>query len=69
MTADEKKLLEALAWMTCQYLEKADGFLVHLSMSAGERAVSTLYDFGLVINKGRKSEWTEKGQKLLNESV
>lgn len=68
MTSTEKKLLEALAWMTCQYLEQTDGSLDHLSMSAGERAISALSDFGLVIDKGRKSEWTEKGQKLLNES-
>lgn len=66
MTSQEQRLLSALAWMCAQYLEDRDGELDHLSMSAGERAIGLLVDYGLVAPSGRGGAWTEAGQALLN---
>ena len=67
MTPDEKKLLEALAWMSQQYLHNGKG-LDHLCMSAGERAVKILYQYGLVEDNDRGTAWTELGHKILDEA-
>ncbi|PVM88690.1 hypothetical protein DDF62_14280 [Caulobacter radicis] len=66
MTSQEQRLLSALAWMCAQYLEDRDGELDHLSMSAGERAVALLVDYGLIAPSGRGGTWTAEGQALLD---
>ena len=66
MKNQEQRLLSALAWMCAQYLQGSDGELDHLSMSAGERAVALLIDYGLIAPSGRGGTWTEAGQALLD---
>ena len=65
MTESEKKLLSALAKMAAQYLETEQGNLDHLHMTAGQRTVRVLAEYGLVIDDGRNSRWTEAGKALL----
>jgi hypothetical protein len=65
MTAEEHRLLVALAWMCEQYLANGDR-LDHLCMNAGEQAVELLVQYGLVDPEGRGGTWTEAGRALLN---
>lgn len=65
MTESEEKLLSALVKMTAQYLETEHGNLDHLYMSAGERAIRVLAEYGLVIDDGRNSRWTDAGKAFL----
>jgi hypothetical protein len=71
MTENEKRLLGALAWMCEQYLGRAqNGLLIHDCMSAGQKAVEVLVDYGLVeplMVVGGK--WTESGRAFLNQST
>jgi hypothetical protein len=67
MTEDEKRLLVALAWMCEQYL-KDGNCLDHMCMSAGERAVELLVQYGLVRPGPRGGTWTEAGEALLNSN-
>ena len=67
MTPKEKKLLEALAWMSEQHLRDGAG-LDHVCMSAGERAIEVLYEYGLVQVNKRGTKWTELGEKILDEA-
>jgi len=66
MTAEEKQLLGALAWMCRQYLTDGKGELDHLCMSAGERAVEILARYGLVKPDLRGGTWTPAGKALLD---
>ncbi len=69
MTPAEKRILEALAWMAEQYMATKSGGLDHLCMSAGERAVEVLFDYGMVDCDERGATWTEAGEKLLNQAA
>jgi hypothetical protein len=74
MTAEEKELLEALAWMCQQYLSDqrhlagGGNSLDHMCMSAGEDAVELLFKYGLVDSVGRGARWTAAGDALLINS-
>lgn len=68
MTPSEKKLLEALAWMTEQYLRSKGKGLDHLCMSAGERAIEVLFEHGLVHENRRGTDWTSLGERVLDET-
>jgi hypothetical protein len=63
MTDSEKKLVIALVWMVRQYLDEHGDEVDSRSMSAGERAIAALADFGLmeVVNT-RFGRWTEAGR-------
>jgi len=65
MTDAERKILRALAGMCNQYLLHKGG-LDHLCMSAGERAVEVLAEYGLVDCNDRGAAWTKAGQDLLD---
>lgn len=67
MTEAENRLLVALAWMCEQYLNDGNG-LDHMCISAGERAVELLVQYGLVKPEGRGGTWTESGEALLNSN-
>jgi hypothetical protein len=64
MTEEEEQLLVALARMCDQYLKDGSS-LDHMSMSAGERAVALLVDYGLLEPVPRGGVWTEAGEALL----
>lgn len=67
MTENEFRLLRCLAWMCNQYLTTPeDAGLDHMYMSAGERAVDALAEYGLVKIDPRGGEWTEAGHALLS---
>jgi hypothetical protein len=71
MTEQEEKLLEALAYMARQYLDTyPDGTVDSYAMSAGERAILALVDYGLMENatgeRGRiLGRWTHAGNRVL----
>ena len=71
MTADERRILRALAWMVEQYLtDPKHGDLDSLSMSAGEGALRVLAEHGFVTITdagGRCGVWTDAGRGLLDE--
>jgi hypothetical protein len=74
MTEQEERLLRALADMCVQYLSDhstqkpgSEPPLDHMCMSAGERAVELLFQYGLVDSTMRHAQWTEKGIALLDE--
>jgi len=68
MTDREEQLLSALALMAAQYLEQEDQLhLDHMFMSAGERAVKLLAEYGLAIDDGRNSRWTDAGLTFLKK--
>jgi hypothetical protein len=64
----ETRLLWALVAMTRQYLQEREGGLVDsLAMSAGEAAIETLAEYGLmeVVPSGRiLGRWTQAGHEL-----
>ena len=68
MTENEKRLLVALAWMCEQYMSDGNGGLDHVFMSAGERAVELLVQYGLVTPDPRGGTWTEAGNALLESN-
>lgn len=69
VTAEEKSLLVALAWMCQQYLADPEGnSLDHMCMGTGEDAVEHLFKYGLVDSIGRGARWTTAGHDLLNSS-
>jgi len=61
----EKRLLIALAHLVDQYLQTGNDTLDHLSMSAGERALGLLAEYGLVTNDSRHAQWTDEGRVFL----
>ena len=65
MTDAENRLLRALAGMCEQYIDQ-EGILDHQCMSAGERAVDLLYEYGLIDPSGRGGTWNDAGRALLN---
>lgn len=66
---NERALLAALAWMCQQYLGDMESReLDHLCMTAGERAIDLLVDYGLVEPHGRGGRWTAAGEALLRVS-
>ncbi len=68
MTANEKRLLLALAWMCEQYIGSGEqAGLDHECMGAGEDAVELLVEYGLVFPSGRGGTWTDTGRALLAE--
>ena len=64
----EKRALGAMALMVKQYLEvRPDGLIDSLAMTAGERAIGSLSDFGYMetVVLGRVfGRWTEAGRAL-----
>lgn len=62
----EERLLGALAWMVCQYLTVENNGLDHMCMSAGERAMTILAEYGLVTDDTRHGRWTEAGERFLD---
>ncbi|TBZ16827.1 hypothetical protein E0H33_10460 [Rhizobium leguminosarum bv. viciae] len=68
MTAKEKEILEALAWMCGQYLSRGNGFLDHKAMHAGELAIEVLASYGFVKSDIQGDRWTEEGLLLLEGS-
>lgn len=64
MTEKEKRLLKVLVGMTEQYLRTKEGRLDHQRMNAGEDAIELLAEYGLVLNEGRNSRWTDAGWQL-----
>ncbi|MBY5643951.1 hypothetical protein [Rhizobium leguminosarum] len=68
MTPEEKKILEALAWMCEQYMSRGNGRLDHKAMHAGELAVEVLASYGLVKPEIQGGSWTEEGLLLLDEA-
>ncbi len=68
MTDTKQRLAEALALMVQQYVETSEGYLDHLSMAAGEHAVRTLAELGLVIEDGRQSRWSVQGLQILGRT-
>lgn len=68
MTDREEQLLGALALMAAQYLEQEDCIhLDHMFMSAGQQTVQVLAEYGLAIDDGRNSRWTEAGLAFLKK--
>jgi hypothetical protein len=67
-TNAELELLTALAWMCEQYLNVGDDGLDHKCMSAGERAIKLLHQYGLVDCNDRGAGWTDAGETLLAQS-
>ena len=67
-TDPERQLLVALAWMCEQYLKDDEHGLDHMCMSAGERAVERLVQYGLVEPHGRGGVWTEAGLAILESN-
>lgn len=68
MTANEKRLLLALAWMCEQYIGSGEQTgLDHECMGAGEDAVELLVEYGMVSPSGRGGTWTSTGRALLAE--
>lgn len=71
MTDPERRLLTALAAMCDQYIGRHSNThqpvsVDHLCLSAGERAVALLIEYGLVgEDDGRGGLWTEAGLALL----
>ncbi len=62
MDARERRLLDALTGMVRQYLdEHPDGTVDTLSMRAGECAIASLAEYGVmeVIGGGRLGRWTD----------
>ena len=57
----------ALAWMCEQYLSD-EIELDHLCMSADERAVGLLVQYGLVAPCSRGGVWTEAGHTILDSN-
>lgn len=68
MTAKEKEILEALAWMCEQYLSRGNGFLDHKAMHAGELVIEVLASYGFVKSDIQGDRWTEEGLLLLEGS-
>ena len=69
VTTHEHRLLVALAWMCQQYLYDHRGkCLDHVCMSAGERAIELLYEYGLVDSVDRGAQWTEAGNDFLDSN-
>lgn len=68
MTDNEEKLLIALVAMVHQHLDEYEDEVDSLAVSAGERAIQALADFGLmeVVNT-RFGRWTEAGKKFSGE--
>ncbi|MEO6216072.1 MAG: hypothetical protein ABI471_10380 [Sphingomonas bacterium] len=64
MTENEERMLAAIAWMCCQYMEE-DGVVDHMWMSAGENATAILVEYGLLEMEGRGGTWTEAGKAFL----
>lgn len=67
MTDAEQRILTSLVLMCNQYLLEPDGALYHMHMSAGEDAIATLADYGLVKLSGGFARWTPAGQNLLDQ--
>lgn len=70
MNKAERRLLYPLALMAKQYLVHCvqDTELDSMAMSAGEHALETLAEYGLVTLKGGhriRGDWTEAGRGLL----
>ena len=61
MSEREKKLLEALVLMVRQYLDEEEGVVDSLAMSAGESAIRSLAEYGLmeIQGTGRLGRWTK----------
>jgi len=64
MTANEERMLAAIAHMCGQYMEE-DGVVDHMWMSAGELATEILAEYGLLEIEGRGGTWTEAGKAFL----
>jgi len=68
MTDGEKKLLMALVAMVHQHLHAYGDQVDNLAVSAGERAIQVLSDFGLMeMVNTRFGRWTEAGKKVSEE--
>jgi hypothetical protein len=69
MEPNEEYILQALAWMTLQYIGSPENDHIDtMCMSAGERAVEVLAKYGLVEISGgnlRSAQWTEAGKQFL----
>ena len=61
----EKRLIIALAWMCDQHLDDGQGYLDHRFISANERSIALLADYGVVEQDVRGGVSTEMGKALL----
>ena len=74
MSPTEEKLLQALALMVMQYLtdNSNGGILDSLHMTAGEWALETLEEHGMVDSSKlgpRGATWTESGTRLIESTL
>ncbi len=68
MTDREKKLLIALVAMVHQHLDEYGDEVDNRAVSAGERAIQVLADFGLMeMVNTRFGRWTEAGRRFSEE--
>lgn len=69
-TREERRILEALAWMCEQYLKDGPNTLDDMAMSAGQEALAVLAEYGYVDTDGggRGGRWTEAGRALLDRA-
>ncbi|QKG72318.1 hypothetical protein [Erythrobacter mangrovi] len=70
MTENEERLLGKLALMCEQYIGGGQAeFLDHECISAGERAIEVLAEYGLVeVTSVRGGKWTDAGRALLDRA-
>jgi hypothetical protein len=70
MTESEQKLLVALVKMVNQHLTEYGDEVDTLAESAGEHAIETLADFGLMeLINTRFGRWTEAGKRFRRETA
>lgn len=66
----ERRILFELARMSELCLRRRDeDYLDHECMSAGERAIQILGEYGLVDEDGRGGSWSTEGKRLLKSSI
>jgi hypothetical protein len=67
MVEREQRLLRALAAMVRQFLGERNNFVWTQGLSAGERAMQSLVEYGLMkeVQGCLTGEWTELGQRVL----
>jgi hypothetical protein len=68
MDAREERLLKALAYMVQQYLRESGGVVDSMAMSAGEAAIESLAEYGLmeIVQRIRiGGRWTNAGKQII----